>query len=94
MYVNVSKNNLLKKNKGLVNFLKMLQEESKINTVGFYDLHDICEKNNIKLLQKKEVIIDKIKRLGYNVSETHFKGEGIRSNISSSKLVNLLKNKT
>jgi len=55
-------------------------------------LHDICEKKNIKNLQKKGIFINRIKKLGYQASNTHFKGEGIRSNIPYPKLVNLIKN--
>ena len=90
---NALRNSLFNKNKTLVNFLHIIKEESKLNFVGFYDLHDICEKNKIRILLKKEIIKNKIKRLGYKVSDTHFKGEGIRSNIPYSELASLLKNK-
>ena len=92
MHNELSKNNTLNKNKELVNFLSIVKDESKINAVGFYDLHEICEKNKIKHLQKKEIIINKIKRLGYQSSETHFKGEGVRSNIPLKNLIKIVKN--
>ena len=87
------KNKIFNKNSGLIKFLKIIKEESKINAVGFYDLHDICERNHIKNLPKKEVLISKIKRGGYKASETHFKGEGIRSSMPINRLVRILKNK-
>ena len=91
---NIALNNkLFNQNKELINFLKIIKEESKINAVGFYDLHDICQKNNIRHLPKKEIIIKKIKKLGYKVSDTHFKGEGIRSDMPINKLIKILKNK-
>ena len=93
MYKNALNNSLFYKNKEIIKFLRTLKEESKINTIGFYDLHDICEKNKIRHLQKKEIIIDKIKRLGYKASKTHFKGEGIRSYMPHSEIIKLLKNK-
>lgn len=96
IYLNMMLNNVfnvLNKNKELANFLSIVKEESKINCVGFYDLHDISEKIKIKYLQKKEVIINKIKQSGYKSSNTHFKGEGVRSDIPYSKFVSLLKNK-
>jgi len=80
-------------NKELLKFLKLIKDESKINAIGFYDLNGICEKNNIKDLQKKAAIIGKIRKSGYKASETHFKGEGIRSDMPMAKLVKLLKNK-
>lgn len=87
MYENALKNKIFNKNKELIKFLKMIKEESKINVVGFYDLHNLCEKYNIKQLQKKDTIIDKIKRLGFKANETHFKGEGIRSDIPINQLI-------
>jgi len=87
------KNKIFSKDKELAKFLKMIKEESKINSVGFYDLNAVCEKNKIKTLQKKNSIIIKIKKMGYSASETHFKGEGIRSNLPYQKLTVLLKNK-
>lgn len=82
MYYKMSKNKLFNKNKELLKFLSIIKGESKINAVGFYDLHDM----------KKEFIINKIKKMGYKASETHFKGEGIRSNIQLDKMVKILKN--
>lgn len=93
MYSNVIKEKALNKNNDLIKFLRTLAEESKIDSAGFYDLNDICKKSSIKSLQKKEIIKDKIIRLGYNVSDTHFKGEGIRSNIPLNGLIRILKNK-
>ena len=90
MHNNALNNNIF--NRKLARFLKIIQEESKINAVGFYDLHDICEKYKIKNLQKKDVIINRIKKAGYEASETHFKGEGIRSDIALRDLIRILKN--
>ena len=89
---NALKNKIFNKNIELVKFLKTINEESKINAIGFYDLHDICQKNKIKHLQKKETIKETIKKLGYKASSTHFKGHGIRSNIPLNKLIKILKN--
>ena len=91
IYNNAIKNIIFNKNKELIKFLKIIKEESKINVAGFYDLHDIYRKNKIKYLQKKENIINKTKKIGYKASETHFKGEGIRSNIPTNKLIRILK---
>ena len=92
MCSNALKNKIFKTNKELKNFLKIIKEESKINGAGFYDLHSICEKNNIKNLQKKDEIINKIKKSGYKASESHFKGEGVRSDVPTNKLLKILRN--
>ena len=47
----IKKNN---KNKELINFLKIIKEESKINAVGFYDIHEIVEKEKELLAVGKE----------------------------------------
>ena len=90
MYKNALKSRIFNKNKELARFLKTVKEESKINSVGFYDLHDVCGKNKIKKMLKKQEVINKIKKSGYQASETHFKGEGIRSDIPMDKLIMLL----
>ena len=109
MYNNTIKNKILNKNNELIKFLKIIKDESKINVVGFYDLHDICEtsknqrflvprkskgfsrENKIKNMQKKAIIINKIKKLGCKASETHFSGHGIRSSIPLKTLIRILK---
>ena len=93
MHKNAVNNNILNKNNDLIKFLKTIKEESKIGTVGFYDLNGICKKNKIKNLQKKELIKNKIKKSGYKASGTHFKSEGIRSDIPLNKLIRIIKNK-
>lgn len=92
MHKNAISSKIFNNDKELVKFLKTIKEESKINAIGFYDLHEICEKNKIKSLLKKEMIKGKIKKIGYKASDTHFKGEGIRSDIPISKLVKILTN--
>ena len=84
-------NKIFYKNNELIKFLKTIKEESKIDSVGFYDLNAIAEKNKMKKLPKKELIKDKIKKMGYKASDTHFKGEGIKSDIPYSELVSLIR---
>ncbi len=91
IYKNTLKNKIFRENMELVGFLQTIKEESKINAVGFYDLHDICRKNNIKNLPRKEIMKNKIKKAGYKASDTHFKGEGIRSDIEINHLIKILK---
>ena len=90
----IIKNNIInnaQNNKGLLRFLKIIKEESKINVVGFFDIHDIVEKEKLKTIKKKETIIKKIKKRGFKATNTHFSGTGIRSNISYDRLISLLK---
>jgi len=82
--INDNKNELLK-------FLKTIKYECRINSIGFYDLHDIAEKRKLRSMSTKANIIRKIKNKGFAASETHFSGTGIRSNIPYAKLLPLLK---
>jgi len=67
MYTNCDKTN-----KKMFDMLTLIKEESKIDTVGFYDLH--------KMAQKKNIDVPKIKDyLKKGSSRTHFLGWGIRS---------------
>ena len=74
----------------LIKFLKIIKDESKIDVVGFYDLHDIAEKKKVRTMDTKINIIKKIKEMGFKASGTHFSGTGIRSNIGNGKLVRLI----
>ncbi len=61
-----------KNNKELYGLISVIKEESKIGSVGFYDLH--------KLAKIKKKPIPKIEKfLNKNASRTHFLGWGIRS---------------
>lgn len=76
------------KDEKLDKFLKTLYEESKIDTIGFYQLHAFCKKNKLKL-KKTQVVKDEIIKKGYKVSDTHFSLYGIRSNIPVDELRNI-----
>jgi len=43
----------------LIKFLKIIKNESKINTIGFYDIHKIVKKEKIKKIMKKAELIKK-----------------------------------
>ncbi len=87
------KDKIFGKNSSLLRFLDMAYSESSINSAGFYDIHYICSKNSINPVPKKETILFKIRKKGYKASSTHFKGTGIRSDISYDELVKIIKNK-
>ena len=76
--------------RALIKFLKIINEECKINAVGFYDIHRLVKKYKIKKIPKKEALIKKIKNKGYKVSETHFSNNSLRSNIPINRLIRML----
>ncbi|HZX44509.1 MAG TPA: tRNA (guanine(26)-N(2))-dimethyltransferase [Candidatus Nanoarchaeia archaeon] len=69
--------------------LRIIAEESLIDTVGFYDLHKIAKKEKIEIPRKLE-LLEKLRKKGYLASETHFSGTGIRSDIRIGELLDLL----
>ena len=77
-------------NKELLKFLKIIKEESRINSIVFYDMHNIAKKRGLKTTTKKEEIIRKIRKGGNKASNTHFSGTGIRTDISLEKFLKLL----
>lgn len=85
------KNKYIKDNKELLKFIKIIQNESKIETVGFYDLHNIVKKEKIKKIIKKSVLIEKIKKKKYKASQTHFSKTAIRSDIDYRSLIKMMK---
>jgi len=93
MYLSALNTKIFKENNELITFLKTIMQESRINAVGFYDLHSICEKYKIKNILKKDIVKKRIIKFGHKVSDTHFCGNGIRSDIPMNKLIRMLENK-
>ncbi|MFH2028262.1 MAG: tRNA (guanine(26)-N(2))-dimethyltransferase [Nanoarchaeota archaeon] len=81
----VKKNDLLENDK----FLNIILQESKINNVGFYDIHAIAKRERFKNMPRKFELIAKINKLGFKASETHFSPEAIRSDIGYKELLKL-----
>ena len=50
-----------KNDNGLLRFLKIIKGESKINIVGFYDIHKIAKNKKLRTIIKKDILIKKIK---------------------------------
>ena len=69
-------------------FLKVIADESKINSVGFYHIPKFAKKNKLKMIKQDE-LIKKIKKKGYKVALTHFAPNSIRSDIEENKLIKL-----
>ena len=83
-------NNNQNNNNELLRFLKIIKEESKINAVGFYDMHHIAKKRKLKIMMRKEDIIKKMKKRGFRASNTHFSGTGIRTNADYKEFLQLV----
>ena len=82
------KNNEIEENK---RFLSIINEESKINTIGFYNIHKIVKKYKLKKIPNKELLMQKIKEAGYKAANTHFSDISIRSGMPLKKLIDIIK---
>lgn len=80
------KNNKIEENK---KFLSIVQEESKINVIGFYDLHKLAKRHKVNIPRKHE-LIKRLRKSGYGASETHFSGVGVRSEIELKELLGII----
>jgi tRNA G26 N,N-dimethylase Trm1 len=78
-----------KTNLELVKLLNLIEKESKINKLGFIDLHKLA-KIYKKPLKKHDLILKKIKKEKFKAAITHFKLTGIRTDISTKKLDSFL----
>jgi len=75
----------------LQSFLDQLVVESKIDSVGFYDLHMVAKYKGIHNIPKRDVVMERLKVMGHEVSTTHFTGKGIRTHAKMSDLLVAMK---
>ncbi|MBW2967876.1 hypothetical protein KY362_05310 [Candidatus Woesearchaeota archaeon] len=74
-----------------IKFLTTIAEESKIDTIGFHDIHHLCKMNRIEV-PKFGPIFENINKKGHTASRTHFSEYGIRSDIEEKDIVKIIKN--
>ena len=63
-------------------FLKIISEEAKISSLGFYDTHVFSKKFKISV-PKLDAAIASLRKRKFEASRTHLSGNGIRTNASS-----------
>jgi len=69
----------------LEKFLKIIASESKIDSVGYHDVHYVCEELKTVRVPSQEKIMTKIKS-----SPTHFCPTGIRTNQSRTEIKKII----
>ncbi len=83
----ISKRNIEKANN---TFLEILENESELNLVGFYDIHALCK--HFKLdIPRQEILMEKVSDKDYFVSRTHFCPTAIKTNMPVNELVDLIR---
>jgi tRNA (guanine26-N2/guanine27-N2)-dimethyltransferase len=73
--------------------LKTIADEAEIGSMFFYDLHKTTKIEELGYNPRKEDTIKKLKLQGYNASETHFSGKGIRTDAPYEEFVKILRSK-
>jgi tRNA (guanine26-N2/guanine27-N2)-dimethyltransferase len=71
-------------------FLQLIRDENKLNIVGFYDIHDLCNKNTLQV-PAFDGIFAELEKRRCKAARTHFSEYGIRSDIQEVVLVRILK---
>lgn len=79
-------------NKELIKLMQVISKESQINSEGFYDVAKVVKHNKLNNVPKKDLLINKIKKSGFNAAETHIRPNSIRSDIELKELVKIIKN--
>ncbi len=64
-----------------------LKEESKINSIGYYDTHYMAKKLKIQKIPRIDNSIQLLADAGFKASRTHFCNVGIRSNAAAQEFV-------
>ncbi|MFH0978772.1 MAG: tRNA (guanine(26)-N(2))-dimethyltransferase [Candidatus Woesearchaeota archaeon] len=77
--------------KELSKMLIAIEAESRINTIGFYDLHEISGRLKHEV-PKTEDLMKSIRKAGHKATITHFLPYGIRSTITEKELARIISN--
>ncbi len=71
-------------------FLGIIRDESKIPTIGFFDVHSAAREKKSACLPKIESLLERIRSKGYRASRTHFLKTGIRTDMDKEKFLRLI----
>lgn len=86
--VSVMKRNADRRNHELCRLVNIISQESKINSVGFFDIHALAKKYKFGI-PRHDIILKKIRSRGFKAAQAHFKLTGIRTNMPYEKFIKL-----
>ncbi|MBN1377304.1 hypothetical protein JW949_03150 [Candidatus Woesearchaeota archaeon] len=72
-------------------FLKTLYDETRINNIIFYPIHELAKELKIKNTPKNETIIKELKKKKYKASLTHFTPCGIKTDMEIDEFLDFFK---
>lgn len=75
----------------LLKFLTTIKGELEVGGVGFYDVHELSKELGLAKIKRSEMIIKELREAGYEVSLTHFRPTGIRTNAEKKTIEKIVK---
>jgi len=69
--------------------LKKMREESVLTDRPYIDIHALCDLHNL-IPPSNQIIIDRLKEQGFEVSKTHFKSTAIRTTASVEEVTRII----
>jgi len=72
-----------------IKLLNQIKYESKVDSVGFFDMHSVAKELNASFVPQKQKIIDEIRKQGNHAFDTHFLDTGVKSNVSKEKFLKI-----
>ncbi|MFW5991415.1 MAG: tRNA (guanine(26)-N(2))-dimethyltransferase [Candidatus Nanoarchaeia archaeon] len=74
-----------------IKFLNIISDESKLNTLFFYDVHSVKKREKIDNSPRKKKLVEAIIEKGYKASETHFCRTAIKTDMPYNEFLQLIK---
>jgi len=70
--------------------IQTIAAESKIDQVGFFNVHGICKKLKLNVPNNKD-LFEQVQAKGYKISRTHITPVGVRSDMPEEEFIKLVK---
>ena len=72
-------------------FIETIGKEASIPSVGFFDVHKVCEKFRLSAVPRTESILEAIRNKGHAAARTHFNDDGIRTTMALENFEKVIK---
>lgn len=86
--VSAMKKNADRNNPELFGLISAINNEARINQVGFFDIHALARRYKFDI-PKHDILMDKIRSKGFKAAQTHFRLTGIRTDMPFRKFVSI-----
>ena len=72
-------------------FIETIGKEASIPSVGFFDVHKVCERFRLRAVPRTESILKAIRHKGHAAARTHFNDDGIRTTMAPENFEKVIK---